>query len=88
MVSSKTNNVVILNWTVPNNTYVDTYTYTVKITGNFNQTLINIKENFTRVEKLSAGETYNFTIYTVTINGVQSFAYPFIIDTTSKFLLC
>ncbi|KAM5132165.1 receptor-type tyrosine-protein phosphatase H-like [Mantella aurantiaca] len=83
MVASKTNNSMILNWTLPDNINVKTYTYTVQVTNvNFNNTIPNIKDNFIEVKNLFAGETYNFTIYTVTINGVRSFKYPFFMDTT------
>ncbi|XP_040183543.1 receptor-type tyrosine-protein phosphatase H-like [Rana temporaria] len=82
-ISSKTNQSVILNWRFPENVNVVTYTYTVEVTNStYKYAVQNINNSFTTVENLLAGETYNFTIYTVTINNVSSFQYPFITDTT------
>ncbi|XP_072281358.1 receptor-type tyrosine-protein phosphatase H-like isoform X2 [Pyxicephalus adspersus] len=82
-VAAKTNQSMILKWTFPNNTYVSTYTYTVEVIHeNFTQFVSKIKANFTKVENLTAGETYNFTIYTVTNNDIWSYKYPIISDTT------
>ncbi|XP_075045707.1 receptor-type tyrosine-protein phosphatase H [Mixophyes fleayi] len=74
-------NYVNLNWTFPNDTNKDTYTYSV-IREPDNLNITNITTNYVQVTGLSPGVNYNFTIYTVTSDGVQSPALPGIQSTT------
>ncbi|XP_063798895.1 receptor-type tyrosine-protein phosphatase H [Pseudophryne corroboree] len=72
-VSAKGENYVHLAWTVPNNTNSDTYTYNVLWQPDNKN--ISVTTNYVQVTGLSPGVSYNFTIYTLTSDGVRSDAY-------------
>ncbi|XP_069803585.1 receptor-type tyrosine-protein phosphatase H [Dendropsophus ebraccatus] len=78
-VSGKSNQSVSLKWAFPTDFNVATYTYYVVVD---NQTQPGTRSNSTEVKNLSAGQTYNFTIYTVTQNGIWSLMYQSISVTT------
>ncbi|KAM4703068.1 receptor-type tyrosine-protein phosphatase H [Rhinophrynus dorsalis] len=73
-VSGVSLNVVNLTWTIPNDTNRESYTYTVEVSqgGASIRNITDIQTNSKTVSELSPGQTYNFTIYTVTSNGVRS----------------
>ncbi|XP_073427183.1 receptor-type tyrosine-protein phosphatase H isoform X1 [Dendrobates tinctorius] len=72
-VIDKSNDSVSFNWTVPNDINKATYYY---IVVKNDSTKLQTTNNSLEVKYLAAGETYSFTIYTVTSNGVKSRNYP------------
>ncbi|XP_073512455.1 receptor-type tyrosine-protein phosphatase H isoform X5 [Phyllobates terribilis] len=77
--SGKSNNSVSLTWTFPNDINKGTYKYIVVMNDSIQ---LQTSNDSLQVTNLAAGQTYSFTIYTVTINGVKSNKYPSISCTT------
>ncbi|XP_056399931.1 receptor-type tyrosine-protein phosphatase H isoform X2 [Hyla sarda] len=68
-VSSESNDSVTLSWMFPSDSNSNSYNYTVS-DGVTNQTVHGT--NTATIQNLKPGTEYNFTVYAVTPNGVQS----------------
>ncbi|XP_077115664.1 receptor-type tyrosine-protein phosphatase H isoform X3 [Ranitomeya variabilis] len=72
-IIDKSNDSVSFNWTVPNDINKGSYYYIVVMNDSIE---LQTPNNSLEVKDLSAGQTYSFTIVTVTSNGVRSSKYP------------
>ncbi|XP_069596943.1 receptor-type tyrosine-protein phosphatase H isoform X2 [Ranitomeya imitator] len=78
-IVDKSNDSVSFHWTVPNDINKDWYSYIVVRNDSVE---LQTRNNSLEVKDLAAGQTYSFTIVTVTSNGVRSSKYPSIGCTT------
>ncbi|KAM4016071.1 receptor-type tyrosine-protein phosphatase H [Anomaloglossus baeobatrachus] len=78
-ISGKSNESISLKWSFPNDINSKTYKYMVVMNDS---NLPETTSNSLDVRSLLAGETYSFTIYTITINNIKSHKYSIISSTT------
>ncbi|XP_073460259.1 receptor-type tyrosine-protein phosphatase beta-like [Aquarana catesbeiana] len=73
-IVAKTTNSTSLNWTQPDE-YQSSYTYRVQTNVNSSSTLINnttVSSTLATIGNLTAGETYTFTVYTISACNIES----------------